>query len=106
MSPFLTTSLDIVVDLSNNIDNQMPSERLAMMVCYKKLWKLLIDMDIKKDLCAKAGISPASLTKMGHNSHVTTVVLEKICVVLDCRIGDVIKIIPEENAQIRAFEMN
>ena len=77
-----------------------------MKASYKKLWKLLIDMDIKKDLCAKAGISPASLTKMGHNSHVTTVVLEKICVALDCRIGDVIEIIPEENAQIRSFEMN
>ncbi len=34
-----------------------------MSVSYKKLWKLLIDKDMKKkDLCAKAGISPASLT--------------------------------------------
>ena len=56
-------------------------------------------MDMKKkDLCAKAGISPVSLTKMGHNGHVSTVVLEKMCVALDCRIGDVIEIIPEENA--------
>ena len=37
-----------------------------MAVSYKKLWKLLIDKDIKKkDLCAKAGISPATITKMG-----------------------------------------
>ncbi len=37
-----------------------------MTVSYKKLWKLLIDKDMKKkDLCAKAGISPASVTKMG-----------------------------------------
>ena len=37
-----------------------------MSVSYKKLWKLLIDKDMKKkDLCAKAGISPASVTKMG-----------------------------------------
>ena len=78
-----------------------------MRFCYNKLWKLLIDMDMKKkDLCAKAGISPVSLTKMGHNGHVSTVVLEKMCVALDCRIGDVIEIIPEENAQIRSFEMN
>jgi len=37
-----------------------------MSVSYKKLWKLLIDKDMKKkDLCEKAGISPASVTKMG-----------------------------------------
>ena len=37
-----------------------------MAVSYKKLWKLLIDKDMKKkELCAKAGISPSSLTKMG-----------------------------------------
>ena len=68
-----------------------------MMVSYKKLWKLLIDKDMKKkDLCKKAGISPASVTKMGLNGFVTTEVLEKICVALECQIGDVMEIIPEE----------
>ena len=48
-------------------------------VCYKKLWKLLIDRDMKKkDVCALAHISPASVTKMGRNGHVTTEVLQKI----------------------------
>ena len=47
-----------------------------MTVSYKKLWKLLIDKDMKKkDLCEKAGISPASVTKMGRNGHVTTEIL-------------------------------
>lgn len=56
-----------------------------MEVCYKKLWKLLIDKDMKKkDLCVKAGISPASVTKMGRNGFVTTEVLERICVALEC----------------------
>ena len=60
-----------------------------MSVSYKKLWKLLIDKDMKKkDLCEKAGISPASVTKMGRNGHVTTEILVKICVALDCRIED------------------
>lgn len=69
-----------------------------MKVCYKKLWKLLIDKDMKKkDLCAKAGISPASVTKMGRYGFVTTEVLEKICLALDCQIGDVMEIIPEDN---------
>lgn len=50
-----------------------------MAVSYKKLWKLLIDKDMKKkDLCEKAGISPASVTKMGRNGHVTTEILLKI----------------------------
>ena len=69
-----------------------------MKVCYKKLWKLLIDkVRKKKALCAKAGISPASVTKMGRNGFVTTEVLEKICVALECQIGDVMEIIPEED---------
>lgn len=68
-----------------------------MKVCYKKLWKLLIDKDIKKkDLCAIAHISPASVTKMEKNGFVTTEILERICMALDCQIGDVMEIIPEE----------
>lgn len=50
-----------------------------MAVSYKKLWKMLIDKDMKKkDLCTKAGISTASVTKMGKGGHVTTEVLAKI----------------------------
>ena len=63
-----------------------------MAVSYKKLWKLLIDMDIKKkDLSAKAGVSPATITKMGKGGHVTTEVLLKICKALDCGIDDVVE---------------
>ena len=65
--------------------------RYFVPVSYKKLWKLLIDKDMKKkDLCEKAGISPASVTKMGRNGHVTTEILVKICAALDCRIEDII----------------
>ena len=64
-------------------------------VCYKKLWKLLIDRDMKKkDLCALAHISPASVTKMGRNGYVTTEVLQKICIALDCGINDILEIVP------------
>ena len=67
-----------------------------MAVSYKKLWKLLIDKDMKKkELCAKAGISPSSLTKMGKNGHVTTEVLLKICTALGCGIDDIMEITPE-----------
>ena len=64
-------------------------------VCYKKLWKLLIDRDMKKkDLCALAQISPASITKMGRNGHVTTDILSRICLALGCGIDDVMEIVP------------
>ena len=65
-----------------------------MKASYKKLWKLLIDKDMKKkELCAKAGISPSSLTKMGKNGHVTTEVLLKICTALNCSVDDIMEIV-------------
>ena len=71
--------------------------RLLMAVSYKKLWKLLIDKDMKKkDLCAKAGISSSSITKMGKNGHVTTEVLLKICTALECQVEDIMEFIPED----------
>ena len=67
-----------------------------MAVSYKKLWKILIDKDIKKkDLSTMAGISPATITKMGKNGHVTTEVLIKICSALNCSLDDIMDIIPE-----------
>ena len=67
-----------------------------MAVSYKRLWKLLIDRDMKKkDLCAKAGITLRSrVTKMGKNGHVTTEILLKICTALNCRIEDIMEIVP------------
>jgi len=71
--------------------------RNKMSVSYKKLWKLLIDREMKKkELCAKAGISPSSLTKMGKNGHVTTEVLAKICSALNCTVDEIMDIIPED----------
>jgi len=51
----------------------------------------------KKDLCAKAGISSASVTKMGKNGYVTFVVLPKIYTALGCQIEDIMELIPEED---------
>ena len=66
-----------------------------MAVSYKKLWKILIDKDIKKkDLSSIAGISPATITKMGKNGHVTTEVLLKICTALNCTMDDIVEIVP------------
>ena len=65
-----------------------------MAVSYKKLWKLLIDKEIKKkDLCVMAGVSSATVTKMGKNGHVTTEVLAKICSALDCKVEDIMEVL-------------
>lgn len=70
-----------------------------MKVSYKKLWKLLIDKDMKKkDLLATAGISWASVTKLSKGETVSMEVLMKICKALDCNIGDIMDLIPEEEA--------
>lgn len=72
------------------------NEVVRMAVSYKKLWKLLIDRDMKKkDLCAAAGISHASMAKLGKNENVTTDVLVKICTALQCDIGDIMELTPE-----------
>lgn len=68
-----------------------------MAVSYKKLWKILIDRDMKKkDLCAAARISHASMAKLGRNDNVTTDVLVKICSALSCDIGDIMEITGEK----------
>ena len=70
-----------------------------MAICYKKLWKLLIDRDMKKkDLALLSGISLSSITKMGKNENVNTDVLVRICRALDCDIGDIAEIVLHKNS--------
>lgn len=69
-----------------------------MAISYKKLWKLLIDRDMKKkDLVALSGISQSSITKMGKNENVNTDVLVRICRALNCDIGDIAEIVLQES---------
>lgn len=68
-----------------------------MAVTYKKLWKLLIDKDMKKkDLQTIAGISAASITKLGKNENVNMEIIEKICIALKCDISDILEITENE----------
>lgn len=68
-----------------------------MMVSYKKLWKLLIDKDMKKkDLRIATGITTTALAKLGKNEHVSTEILARICKVLNCDIGDIVEVVNEE----------
>lgn len=70
---------------------------MVMVISYKKLWKLLIDKDMKKkDLQRIAGISSASVTKLGKNENVNTEILQKICTALNCDISDIMEMIPDD----------
>jgi len=67
-----------------------------MSVNYKKLWKLLIDRDMKKkDLIAATGLSTVTVAKLAKNQNVTTDVLVRICTALGCNVGDIMDILPE-----------
>ncbi len=68
-----------------------------MAISYKKLWKLLIDKDMKKsDLLNAAGISRYTINKLNRGDNVTTDVLVKICRVLNCTMDDIMEILPED----------
>ena len=68
------------------------SEVNVMAISYKKLWKLLIDRDMKKkDLQQIAGISSASVTKLGKKENVNTEIIEKICKAFQCDVSDIME---------------
>ena len=71
-----------------------------MAISYNKLWKLLIDLNIKKkDLQEVSGVSSASITKLGRNENVNTDILLKICKALKVDISDIMEIVDTENKQ-------
>ena len=71
----------------------MIRKELIMGIRYNKLWKKLIDKDMMKiDLRDQAGITTNALAKLGKNERVTTDVLEKVCLTLQCDVGDIMEI--------------
>lgn len=71
-----------------------------MNVSYNKLFKLLIDKNMKKtDLRFATGISPNTLTKLSNNEYVSMEVLVKVCRALDCDFCDIMQIVPIENQE-------
>ena len=68
-----------------------------MAASYKKLWKLLIDKDMKKeDLRKAAGITTTAMAKLGRNETVHMDILLKICKALECDISDIMEIVEME----------
>ena len=71
-----------------------------MPVNYNRLWKLLIDRNMKKkELVALSKVSPASVTKLGRNENVNVEILEKICIALECDIADIMEITIKESGE-------
>ncbi len=67
---------------------------INMAVTYKKLFKLLIDRDMKKqDLAEKAQISPATISKMAAGENITMEVIEKVCRALEVSVDDIVEFI-------------
>lgn len=69
-----------------------------MTISYNNLWKLLIDKNMnKQDLRRATGISTATIAKLGKGADVNTEILRRICVALDCEIGDIMEVIKKNN---------
>lgn len=70
-----------------------------MNVRYNKLWKLLIDKEMKKSQLREAiGASKGTFAKLGKNENVTLPVLLNICEYLECDFGDIMEAVPEKEA--------
>jgi len=68
-----------------------------MMFSYSKLWKLLIDKKmLKKDLMVMTNINSSTMAKLGKGLPVSMEVLGRICIALDCNIGDIVDVVKEE----------
>ena len=67
-----------------------------MRISYNKLWKMLIDKNMKKsDLKDQAGISSSSIAKLGKGENITTYVLLRICETLHCHVEDIMETVDE-----------
>ena len=74
-----------------------------MKLSYKKLWVKLVELDMKKtEFAKKAGISSASVAKLGKGANITTDVLLKICEYLNCDISDIVEVVPDDSANDNA----
>lgn len=68
-----------------------------MAIDYRRLWKLLIDKDMKKcDLQEKAKLSSSTIAKLGKNEIVKSDILDRICVALNCNIEDILEIVKKD----------
>ena len=69
-----------------------------MAVRYKRLWKLLIDKDMKKkELAELANISTYTINKLNRGDNVNTDTLVRICHSLNCQLEDIMELVESDN---------
>ena len=67
-------------------------------ISYKRLWKLLIDREIKKsELQRLASLSQTTMTKLSKGKNLTTDILVRICSILNCKLEDIAEVIPGDS---------
>lgn len=72
-----------------------------MGVSYKKLFKLMIDRDMKKkDLKEMASIGNSTMTKLAKDENVTMDVMAKICNALNCTMDEIVEVLPDEEIKL------
>lgn len=90
---FCDFAIDFCFFLCYTIKVKVLDAEYTHMISYKKLWKLLIDKDIKKsELAQMAGLSTFTLNKLNHGENVNAETLAKICKALDCGFDDIMEI--------------
>ena len=68
-----------------------------MAVSYKKLWHILLDRDMKKkDLQQAANLTSYAMSKLGRDENVTTEILGKICLALNCTTDEIMEFLPDD----------
>jgi len=73
---------------------------VIMKISYKKLFKLMIDRNMKKkELRELASIGNSTMSKLSNDENITMEVIAKICYAIDCKIDDIVDIIPEEKGE-------
>lgn len=73
-----------------------------MAISYNKLWKLLIDKNLKKtEMAQRAGITGNVLGRLSRNEPVSMGSIEKICILLDCNVGDVMEFVKYDEVRCK-----
>ena len=68
-----------------------------MRLCYKKLWKILIDRNMyKKDLANAVGLSTVTMTRITKGLGVNTNILMRICKELDVDLFDICEMVRDD----------
>lgn len=72
-----------------------------MIISYNKLWHLMLDKKMnKRELREKTGLSTASIAKLNRGENITTDVLVKICIALDCDITEIMELVEEDQVEV------